>query len=305
MIPFVQALGDELERAIAARRRRVRRRIGIGAVSFAILATGVAAASGVFSPAEQLASTGIACYEQPSLDGGAAVLSPGSRSPIEACRRELGTDGPLVACRAPEHVAVLPGGSGLCAKLGLEPLPREYASARARVLALERRLATVERSADCVLLDEFAGRAQRVLDRLGWTGWRAVVRHDLGSGPCGTALGYSGDGSRSIEGSLLADERRLIVTPGPRASTLELIEGPGVRVMDASGERCYSVDGLERLVRDRLPAGGRALTFATSARPAGTGIVGARGDRLDEGCAIIVGFMPTPDDRGIVVEIWR
>jgi hypothetical protein len=92
---------------------------------------------------------------------------------------------------------------------------------------------------------------------------------------------------------------------GPRRSTLDLIDGPGVRVMDASGDRCYSVEGIERLVRDRLPAGGRELRFTTGSRPAGTGIVGARGDRLDEGCAIIVGLMPTPDDRGIVVEIWR
>jgi hypothetical protein len=304
MIPFVQALGDELERAIAARRRRVRRRIAFGAVSFAILATSVAAASGVFSPAEQLASTGIACYDEPNLDGGASVLSAGAQSPVEACRREQRTDGPLVACRAPEHVAVLPGGPGLCAKLGLEPLPPEYATARARVLRLERALAAVEQSADCVPLHEFAGRAQRVLDRLRWTGWRVEIRDDLGSGPCGTALGYGGDGSRSIEGSLLADERHLIVTPGPRTSTLELLDGPGVRVMDASGERCFTVAGLERLVRDRLPAAGRTLSFKTSARPEGTGIVGARGDRLDEGCAIIVGFLPTPDDRGIVVEIW-
>ena len=305
MIPFVQALGDELERAIAARRGRIRRRIVIGGLGFAIAATGVAAASGVFSPAEQLASTGIACYDQPNLDGGASVLSAGARSPVEACRREMRTDRPLVACRAPEHVAVLPGGPGLCAKLGLEPLPPEYASARARVRQLERRLATIETSADCVPLDEFTGRAQRVLDRLGWTGWRVRVRDDLGSGPCGTALGYGGDGSRSIEGSLLTDERRLIVTPGPRTSTLELLDGPGLRVMEASGERCYDVGDIERLVRDRLPAGGRTLSFTTGSRPDGTGIVGARGDRLDEGCAIIVGFMPTPDDRGIVVEIWE
>ena len=170
---------------------------------------------------------------------------------------------------------------------------------------LERELTAVEKSADCVPLDEFADRAQRVLDRLGWTGWSVQVRDDLGSGPCGSALGYNGDGSSSIEGSLLADEHKLIVTPGPRRSTLDLLDRQGVRLMDASGERCYSVDGIERLVRDRLPAGGRTLSFTTSTRPAGTGIVGARGDRLDEGCAIIVGFMPAPDDRGIVVEIWE
>jgi hypothetical protein len=304
-IPFVKALGDELERKIAARRGRIRRRIVIGGLGFAIAATGVAAASGVFSPAEQLASTAIGCYDKPSLDGGASVLSPGEQSPVEACRRVMGTDRPLVACRAPEHVAVLPGGPRLCGKLGLEPLPPEYASARARVLALERELAGLEASADCVPLDEFAVRAQRVLDRLGWTGWRVLVRDDLGNGPCGSALGYNGDGSRSIEGTMIAEERYLTVLPGPRRSTLDLLDGPGVRVMDASGDRCYDVDGIKQLVRDRLPAGGRTLSFSLGTRPEGTGIVGARGSRLDDGCAIIVGMTATPDDRGIVVEIWR
>jgi len=305
-IPFVKALGDELERAIAARRGRIRRRIVIGTISFAVAASGVAAASGILGGTpEQLASNAVGCYDRASFDhGNASILSTGEETPIETCRRELGIEGPLVAC-AGEAVLVFPGGPGTCERLGFKPLPREYATARARVRALQRELAALEGAADCVPLDEFADRAQRALDRLGWAGWRVDVRDDLGRGPCGSALGYDGDGSRTIEGSLLTDERRLIVTPGPRRSTLDLLDGPGVRVMDASGERCYSVGGIERLVRDRLPAGGRRLSFTTGSRPPGTGIVGARGDRLDEGCAIIVGFMPTPDDRGIVVEVWR
>jgi hypothetical protein len=305
-IPFVKALGDELERKIAARRGRLRRRIVIGGLGFAIAATGIAAASGVLSGSpEQLASNAVGCYESADFGrSGAGIVSTGDETPIETCRRVLKTERPLVAC-AGEYVLVFPGGPGTCERLGFKPLPPEYTTARARVLELERELAALEASADCVPLDEFAERAQAVLDRLGWAGWRARVRDDLGRGPCGSALGYNGDGSRSIEGTMIADERYLIVVPGPRRSTLDLLDGPGVRVMDASGERCYSVDGIERLVRDRLPAGGRRLSFSTSSRPPGTGIAGARGDRLDEGCAIIVGFMSTPDDRGIVVEIWE
>jgi hypothetical protein len=303
MIPFVKALGDELERAIAARRRRLRRRIGVGALAFAVAASGVAAASGVFSTPEQLGATAIACYEQPSLDAGASVVSTGEDTPIETCRQVLGTKGPLVAC-AGEAVLVFPGAPGTCERLGFEPLPDEYSTARARVLVLERELAALEASADCVPVDAFAERAQRVLDRLGWVGWRVDVREDLGNGPCGSALAQGGDGSRSIEGAL-TEERRLIVTAGPRRSTLALLDGPGVRVMDATGERCYSVEGVERLVRDRLSTGDRTLSFTTSAPPPETGIAGARGERLEQGCAVIVGFAPTPDDRGIVVEIWR
>ena len=306
MIPFVQALGDELERAIAARRGRIRRRIVIGGLGFAIAATGVAAASGVLSGSpEQLASNAVGCYERADLEhSSAGIASTGNETPIETCRRVLKTDGPLVACAA-EAVYVFPGEPGTCERLGLKPLPPEYTTARARVLVLERELEKLEATADCVPIEEFADRAQGVLDRLGWAGWRAKVRDDLGKGPCGSALGYNGDGSRSIEGTMIADERYLIVMPGPRRSTLDLLDGPGVRVMDASGDRCYDVEGIKRLVRERLPAGGRTLSFHLGTLPEGTGIMGARGERLDEGCAIIVGFMPTPDDRGIVVEIWR
>ncbi len=310
-IPFVKALGDEIERAaaarIASRRGRIRRRLAVGGLGLAIAATGVAAASGVFSTPEQLASSGVACYDRPSLDGGASVLSAGALSPVDACRRVIDTDRALVACRAPEHVAVLPGGPRLCERLGLEPLPAEYARARAQVLELERALAMLEASADCIPVHDFEERAQRVLDRLGWTGWRVEVRDDLGRGPCGSALAMGGDGSRSIDGSLAQDAHHLIVTPGPSRSTLDLLftpASPAVRVMDASGERCYSVAGLEQLVHDRLPAGDRALTFTVGSRPAETDIVGPRGDRLDEGCAVIVGFVPSGDDLGIEVEIW-
>ena len=257
-IPFVKALGDELERKIAARRGRIRRRIVIGGLGFAIAATGVAAASGVFTGTpEQLASNAVGCFERADLNNSSAsILSTGDETPIETCRRVLKTDGPLVAC-AGEAVFVFPGRPGTCERLGLEPLPPEYDTARARVLVLERELAALEATADCVPLDEFAERAQGVLDRLGWAGWRAHVRDDLGRGPCGSALGYNGDGSRSIEGTMIADERYLIVMPGPRRSTLDLLDGPGVRVMDASGDRCYDVEGVKQLVRDRLPAGGR------------------------------------------------
>jgi hypothetical protein len=309
-IPFVNALGDEVERAaaarIAGRRGRIRRRLAIGGLGFAIAATGVAAASGILTGSpEQLASTSVGCYERADVtNSGVSVLSSRQGTPIEACRRVLGINGPLVAC-AGESVLVFPGGPGTCERLGFKPLPAEYASARVRVVELGRELAALEASADCVPLDEFAVRAQRVLDRLGWTGWTVEVRDDLGRGPCGAALAMNGDGSRSIEGTLLPDERHLIVTPNPRRSTLDLLDGPGIRVTDASGERCYSIEGVERLVRDRLPAGGRTLTFTLGSRPDYVDIEGGRGERLDEGCAVIASMGPTADDRGIEVEIWR
>jgi hypothetical protein len=315
-IKFVSALGDEIERAaaarIAGRRGRIRRRLAIGGLGFAIAATGVAAASGILTGSpEQLASNAVGCFERADFtisDGSGSdgsVLSTGQDTAIETCRRVLMTKRPLVAC-AGESVLVFPGVPGTCERLGLKPLPAEYATARARVVELGRELAALEASADCVPLAEFAERAQPVLDRLGWAGWSAEVRDDLGEGPCGAALAMNGDGSRSIEGTLLPDEHHLIVTPSARRSTLDLLYGgPGGRVMDATGERCYSVEGIEQLVRDRLPAGDRTLSFSLGSLPPEREIEPPRGDRLKEGCAVIVGMAPTADDRGIKVEIWR
>ena len=227
----------------------------IGGLGLAIAATGVAAASGVFSTPEQLAGNAVGCYEHADLENSdVSVLSPGQDTPIETCRRELGIEGPLVAC-AGRGRARVPRRPGTCERLGYEPLPAEYTTARARVLELQRELAASRRRPTASRSSEFAARAQRVLDRLGWTGWRVEVRDDLGNGPCGSALGYGGDGSRSIEGSARPSEHQLIVMPGPRRSTLDLLDRHGVRLMDASGERCYE-RRRRRAARPR-PAAGR------------------------------------------------
>jgi hypothetical protein len=309
-IPFVKALGDEIERSaaerIASRRRRIRRRITLGALGFAVAATGVAAASGVFNSPEQLASTGIACYDTQSLDHGATVLSAGDQTPIETCRRVLQTDAPLVAC-AGEGVQVFPGGPGTCRKLGLRPLPASYTTARARVVALERAVTQIERSG-CVPVDDFARRVQALLDRTpGWEGWKVDVREDLAEGSCGSVTMPGGDGSRSIDGALLADERTVIVVGTlPRALEDLLYSSDGVvgQLQDASGERCYDVASLEELARQRLAQVGLPLTFSVEAANPDVEIMGGQGDRLAEGCAVIVGVATKDGGRELTVEIW-
>ena len=310
-IPFFNALGDEIERSaaerIASRRRRIRRRITLGALGFAVAASGVAAASGVlWSAPEQLASTGIACYDTESLDHGATVLSAGDQTPIETCRRVLKTDAPLVAC-AGEGVQVIPGGPGTCRKLGLRPLPASYTAARAKVVALERAVTDIERSG-CVPVDEFAGRVQALLDRTpGWEGWKVDVREDLAQGSCGAVTMPGGDGSRSINGSLNAAERSIIVYGAlPRAldNLLTSPHGIAAQLMDASGERCYTVPELERLARERLAETRLTITFDVVERKPGVEIIDARQARLDEGCAVIVNVTATDDGRELVVGIW-
>jgi hypothetical protein len=300
-IPFVNALGDELERAIAARRRRVRRRVGIAALGFALLATGVAAASGVFTGTpEELATTSVGCYE----GGGVTVVSAGHRTPVEACR-QIGLTGPLVACADGPQVVVVSGRS--CERRGLQPIPAGYQAARARVVAFQRAVTALETSADCIPPGEFAERVQRLLDEGGWPGWRTEVRSDLATGPCGTVTTMGGDGSRHLEASLDPREKRVLILPVPPRALTDLLYGPdgiAAPTMDATGERCYTVEGVQEVARRRLAAAGRPLTFAVGSMPADTGIAGSRGDRLNEGCAVIVG-VGTTEEGAIRVEIWR
>jgi hypothetical protein len=46
------------------------------------------------------------------------------------------------------------------------------------------------------------------------------------------------------------------------------------------------------------------VTSKVGAPSAGQGLDGPRGQRLDEGCAVIAWFSPTADDRAISVEVW-
>jgi hypothetical protein len=230
-IPFVNALGDEIEHKAAARlagrRGRIRRRLTFGALGFAVAATGVAAASGILSGTpEQLATTGIGCYEKASLNANVSVLSTGQATPIETCRRVLGTDAPLVAC-AGEAVLVFPGTKGTCARLGLKPLPTSYAAVRRRVNRLAERIMALERSVDCLPPEELAARVQTLLDRSpAWRGWRTRLQAEMEEGPCGTVSQLNGDGSRSADGAFDATNRVVLVTPSPSRSTMDLVYAP-------------------------------------------------------------------------------
>jgi hypothetical protein len=310
-IPFVRRLGDALESAAAARlatrRRRIRRRLGGGALGLAIAASGVAAASGILSGTpEQLAVNSVACFDQLSPDHGATVVSTGTDSPIETCARILGTDRPLTACAYEGAVAVFPARDA-CRRLGLPPVPPGYDTARARFNALHRDIVALETSADCIPPDELARRAQSLLDRRGWEGWRAVVRDDVSRGPCASITGLGGDGRRTLEGALFADQRELNVFPGASRSLVDLLYSEGKlagRLMDASGARCYDRAGLEAMVRKRVARTGRRLSvYRSEPLREGVSISDARGQRLREGCAIVNDVGLAADFEGIRVGL--
>jgi hypothetical protein len=306
-IPFVNALGDAIERAAAQRRGRVRRRLLVGGLGIAIAASGVAAAAGVFeSTPEQLATSGIGCYDRADLKhANVTVLSTGTASPTATCRRVLHVSGPMVACAGPA-VLVFPGPPGTCERLGYKPLAASYFATRRRVNALARKVERLETSADCWEPQELSRRVRALLERTpGWSGWTTKVQGGPDEGPCGSVSHLDGAGGRGVDGAFDAAHRLVLVTRTQSRSLTNLLftaGGPGTKLMDATGERCYDVSGLEALARRELP--GHALTFAAEAPGDGQQLGGSRGERYAEGCAVIVGYSPARDGDTIAVEVW-
>jgi hypothetical protein len=318
-IPFVNRLGDAVESAITAprpaRRRLFGRRRRIGVLALAVLlagASGVTVARIAADP-DQVAAGTVACYEHPDRSGNVAVPGVVVGSPTDACAKAW-SDGPvppLVACLHGIAVAVIPGRDAAdCRAAGLEALPPGYATSQAKVARLERDLAAVEATADCIPARELVSRAQAVLDRSGWEGWRAVSRPGDG-GPCGAILTRDGTGKAVTGGALRADIRRLEVHHGPPRSLEERLYGAqslNARLMDASGARCFTIAELEALASRMLAATGRPLTFKLGHLPANTGIEPPRGTRYEEGCAIAIDaapVYPAPGKVEIEVELWR
>jgi hypothetical protein len=230
-IPFARQLRRELTAAIAApaadtRRRRRGRRLGVLAIA-AVLAIGGTAVARVLTAPDKLAATEVDCGYDPVKGGGGVGISPGARDPVAACRaflagpgKALVADGSLpaasaslVACVRVDvgKVVVIAGRQDDCERYKLGSLPREYTPARDKVAKLERDLRAIEDSAGCIPTTELARRAQALLDRSGWTGWRTWVRSDLADGPCGYVLSVSEGGGRSIEASLDLQGHRLMV----------------------------------------------------------------------------------------------
>jgi hypothetical protein len=310
-IPFVTQLGDAFDDAMAAerarsRRRRPRRTLVAVAAVLLTAGSGVAIAELLADPTEQ-AVTGVSCSQTPSLDKGVAVVWAGERSPEEACAKALERPpAALVACEAREGIVVFPGaGARACARAGLRPATPQYAAERERVAELERELIALEDRADCVEPREFARQVDALLERMGWTGWRTWLRDDIDTGPCGSVSGYGGDGRRTIAGALDPGGLRVMVFAAASRSLEELLIREGGALMDASADRCADPADLRELTRRRLGGTGREIGYTVSEPENGVQVDGPRGDRLAEGCAVIVGVGPSRDGFGIDVQIWQ
>lgn len=303
-IPFVNALGDAIEHAVSHRRSRIRRRIALGAVAFAVAASGAAAATGVFSASpDELATSSIGCYSEADLKhSDVAVVGATAPDPIAACRVALKTEGPMVACAGPQ-VMVFPGGAGTCEKLGLAPLPPEFVAARAKVQRLEHRIRAIEAEHDCWRPAALAARVQALLDRLpAWRGYRTRLAPPLGDGPCGSVTHADGLGGRSIDGMVDPDKREVIVVSIAARSTDDLINSPRLLgLAQESAERCLDDAGAEGLARAAIETPEHPVTVAFEHFKGES--VEPLQSRIDAGCSVIAGVGTTGDGYGIKVTI--
>jgi hypothetical protein len=302
-IPFVNALGDAIEAAALRRRGRLRRRLAIGGLGIAIAVSGVAAAAGVFESAapEQLATSGIGCYDRPDLKhANVTVLATTTDSPVTACRRALHIAGPLAACAGPA-VLVFPGPAGTCERLGYKPLPPSYFAARRKLERLAAKVNAIEAQQDCWDPHALARRVQALLDSLpAWRGWHAKVHWAMDEGPCGTVSHLQDDGSRSLDGVVDAPTRTVLVMAVAARSTQALLNSLE-RLPDESAARCYDRAGAEALARRRIASPRHPVTFDVG--HLGSGSVEPLQSRIDEGCSVIAGFGAAADGYGIVVTI--
>lgn len=172
------ARGRALEAELRPRSKVSRRasgRIAIAALALVAFGVGGVWAAGVFSARDIAINAGVGCYEQPSLRGNAAIFHSAA-NPVAKCgrlwregvlgmQRKTRSKPHLVACTAKdEPVLVFPGPDGLCARLGLEPLPEDYAEigrAHARAFAALHHVGEmVPATSRCPSPEEAAARAR-------------------------------------------------------------------------------------------------------------------------------------------------
>jgi hypothetical protein len=166
-----------------------------------------------------------------------------------------------------------------------------------------------ERDAGCLAPGEFARRLTADLRAHGWQDWRAVAAG--GRGPCGRVSVPSGAELLGGIGSAVDASARTIAVKGRASLHVELVvygpDSPGVRLFDSSGERCFTMAGLERHARSVLALAGVPIRFRHGSMPPDQGIEQPRGKRYAEGCAIYVGAHPAflGGRTVVVVELWQ
>ncbi len=324
-IPFVQALGDELQRAITAdlagrtpARRRLRLPRGRGRlmIALAVLVLGGAALADTLQNSTRLAAGAANCsYGTSDTSPGVEGVPLTGLSPVAACRQEYRRNGPaaltrpgvkFVACEQSGFyvdVMVADGRPGQCRRLGLSPLPVTYAAGAARVDLLERALGELQRGHDCIAPAVLVREVKGVLAHLGFSGWRPELDRPplFGQiGPCGQ---FPGTDTQPSDPYQALDPRRQVVVlgSGPALSTVRLVDTVLPHLIIASGRRCLSLGEARALARRLLAPGHWTPEFAITAELFGTTFDQARQLRYNHGCTVIVDLGPSGQERKMAV----
>jgi hypothetical protein len=325
-ISYVNRLGDALDAAIAAtpahtrgrlRFRRPGRRWRAALVVVVLAGGGVATASALLQPpsATTQAASGITCYSATSLGGGDmyADVEANGRSPLEACRDTFAADGPaslgtagaaLVACvKSGLGVVVLEGDGdpNQCSKQGMFAFQASsYAGAQTSVDTLLRALTALGANRTCIPAATLVAEVQLTLTKLGWRGWHAarqVSPAGTSSGTCGLFEG-TGASFSDPTASVDANAQTVWIVTGPDPTVLALTGPLDLRLMQATGARCYATAEARTLVRGALASAHVTVAFDVTQEPSGEQS-GYAQTNYDQGCTIVGSIDAAPIGRTV------
>jgi hypothetical protein len=146
-----------------------------------------------------------------------------------------------------------------------------YAAAQAAIRQRGRELTSLQASAYCVAPATFVAKAQRILDRLGWSGWRVrtttTAREQadvIGAGDC-ALLPVGDNGQPDVRAALDPDHHLLSFDLGPPPALARRLQSLAVSIESSTASRCWTDDALRAYVTNRLARYGLAAAFDIAA----------------------------------------
>jgi hypothetical protein len=341
-IRYVNRLGDALDLMVdtatapggaAGRRSRLRdtrlSRLPRGRSRLFVCLAVVLVGGGVATPPTLLSQSttvlvahGLSCdYGQPNhYTDQAFDVEEGARTPTQACAAvERVPAAKLIGCASAKFGVVVydrNGSASECESVGMTALPSGYARATKRVATLIDDLNRLQASQNCFTPSALVAATQSTLNTLGFRGWHAEIARSPGdtNPPAWHCAQYPASGLRYSDAASAVSydysgrSRIVAVVSGPSRQIDRAVQAIGRHDLYArTGARCYSLGGVQSLVRGAVLAtfGARtAVTFAAAAEPRGTGLGLGRQSRYAAGCAILVGYGPTPQG-GFQAQIWQ
>jgi hypothetical protein len=302
---------------------RGRSRLLVG-LAVLLVGGGVATAATLLSQSTTVLVThGLNCdYGPPNHDMGQAVgVEEGTRTPTQACAAvERVPAAKLIGCASAKLGVVVydrNGSASECESVGMAALPSGYARATKRVATLIDDLNRLQASQNCFTPSALVAATQSTLDTLDFRGWHVEISRPAGDtrAPAWRCAQYPASGLRYSDAASAvsydySDRSRIVaVVSGPSRQVDRANQAINRRnLYERTGARCYSLSGIQALVRGAVLAtfGARTpVTFAAAAAPRATGALGlGRQARYAAGCAILVGYGPTPHG-GFQAQIWQ